>query len=44
MKSKPLYKCPKCGGDVRRNDKIVLASYPPKRRYECDDCEYYEVF
>lgn len=44
MKSKPLYKCPKCGGDVRRNDATVLLSYPPKHRYECDNCEYSEVF
>lgn len=38
--SEPKYKCPKCGGNVRKNLTIVLTSYPPKFRYECDNCNH----
>ena len=45
-KSEPKYICPDCGGDVRKRLDIrldiILTSYPPKYRYECDnpDCKY----
>ena len=42
-KSPALYKCPKCGGNVRRDNSCCLTTYPPMYRYECDDCDYYEV-
>ena len=38
--SEPCFKCPKCGGNVRRNLTMTLASYPPQYRYDCDKCEY----
>ena len=38
--SEPKYKCPKCGGSVRKNLTMVLTSLPPKYRYECDQCDY----
>lgn len=38
--SEPLYMCPKCGGQVRRNETMVLTSYPPQYRFECDNCGY----
>ena len=28
--------CPKCGKKIYVRTDIVLASYPPKRQYECD--------
>ena len=36
--SEPLFKCPVCGGPVRKNLQIVLTSYPPKYLYVCDNC------
>ena len=36
--SEPKYKCEKCGGNVRKNLKIILASLPPKYEYVCDNC------
>lgn len=38
--SEPKYKCPQCGGNVRKNLTIVLASNPPKYTYKCDNCDY----
>lgn len=38
--SEPCFKCPKCGGKVRKNLGMVLTSYPPQYRYECDKCDY----
>ena len=38
--SEPLFKCPKCGGSVRKNLTMTLCSYPPQYRYECADCDY----
>ena len=38
--SEPKYKCPKCGGNVRKNLTMVLTSIPPKYRYECDKCDH----
>ena len=39
-KSEPRFKCPKCGGNVRKVLGVALLTYPAKYRYECDDCEY----
>ena len=39
-KSEPKYKCPECGGIIRRCEGCVLTTYPPQYRYECDDCDY----
>jgi predicted RNA-binding Zn-ribbon protein involved in translation (DUF1610 family) len=39
-KSEPKFKCPKCGGKVRRDETRCLATFPPKHIYECDDCEF----
>lgn len=36
--SEPKFKCPKCGGNVRKNLSIVLTSYPPQYRYDCEKC------
>ena len=38
--SEPCFKCPKCGGSVRKNLGMVLTSYPPQYRYECENCDY----
>lgn len=35
--SDPKYQC-ECGGNMRKRLNMVLASYPPKFRYECDKC------
>lgn len=32
--------CPKCGALLWRRTDIVLTSYPPKFRYECDSCQW----
>lgn len=42
-RSPALYRCPKCGGNVRKDTSFCLTTYPPKYRYECDDCDYYEI-
>ena len=42
-KSDPLFKCPKCGGIVRKDLSYVLLTYPAKYRYECDACDYFTV-
>lgn len=40
--SEPLFQCPECGGGMRRDEMIVLTSYPPKRIYRCDKCGHVE--
>lgn len=40
--SEPKYICPKCGGNMRRNEVRVLTSNPPKRLYQCDKCAFTE--
>ena len=41
--SEPKYICPKChDGDMRRNEMVVLASYPAQYEYCCDKCGYVE--
>lgn len=48
MRSKPKYKCPKCGGGMRQDlsgmGSEVLTCNPPiyRKRYECDSCEFSE--
>ena len=36
--SEPKYQCPVCGGNMRKNLMIVLCSYPPQYKYQCDKC------
>ena len=36
--SEPKYKCPKCGGGMRKNMMVVCASYPATYEYQCDKC------
>lgn len=38
--SEPKYQCPKCGGGMRRNEMIILTSYPAKYEYQCDKCSH----
>ena len=38
--SEPKYQCPECGGGMRRNEMIVLTTYPAKYEYQCDKCGY----
>ena len=40
VKSAPKFRCPDCGGIVRRCEGFCLTTYPPQHRYECDDCDY----
>ena len=40
--SEPKYQCPKCGGEMCRNEMVVLTSYPPQYEYQCDKCGYVE--
>ena len=35
--------CPKCGEFLYRYDKVVLTTYPPKHRYECLKCGWWET-
>ena len=39
-KSEPKFKCPKCGGKVRKDETKCLPTFPPKHLYECDDCDF----
>jgi len=38
--SEPKYNCPNCGGNMRKNMRIVLPSFPPKYEYQCDKCSH----
>ena len=40
--SEPKYQCPKCNGGMRRNEMVVLTSYPAQYEYQCDKCGYIE--
>lgn len=44
--SEPQYKCPKCGGNVRKSllTGLTVACIPPVSLsyYHCDSCEYSE--
>lgn len=37
--SEPKYQCEKCGGNMRKNETIILPSNPPKFEYQCDKCK-----
>lgn len=41
--NKPLFKCPRCNGDVKRDYSVMYMSNPPKYRYFCKSCSYEEV-
>lgn len=41
-RSEPKYRCPKCGGGMRRNEMVVLTSYPAQYEYQCDKCGHVE--
>ncbi len=36
--SEPKFKCDDCGGNVRKDNTIVLATFPPVYRYVCENC------
>lgn len=40
--SEPKYLCTKCNGGMCRNEKVVLASYPPMYEYRCNKCGHIE--
>lgn len=40
--SEPKYQCPKCNGGMRRDETIVLSSFPAQYMYECNKCGYRE--
>lgn len=40
--SEPKYQCPKCNGGMRRDETIVLTSFPAQYMYECNKCGYRE--
>ena len=44
VKSEPKFRCPKCGGIVRKCVDFCLTTFPPQYRYDCDDCEYNTTF
>ena len=37
--SEPKFQCAECGGNVRKNEMLVLTSFPPQYQYVCDDCD-----
>lgn len=37
--SEPKFKCDECGGNVRRDNSIILTTFPPLYRYVCEDCD-----
>jgi predicted nucleic acid-binding Zn ribbon protein len=40
--SEPKYLCTECNGGMCRNEKVVLASYPPMYEYKCNKCGHIE--
>lgn len=38
--SEPKFKCPHCGGNVRKDISVSYMTYPPKYTYKCDNCEF----
>lgn len=42
--NKNLFRCPRCNGGVKRDFSVVFNSDPPKYRYFCKDCGYFEIF
>jgi transposase-like protein len=41
--NKPLYKCPRCNGEVKRDYSVTYMTNPPKYRYFCKSCTFSEV-
>ena len=39
----PMYKCPRCNGEVKRDYSKIFMTNPPKYRYFCKNCSYTEV-
>lgn len=35
--------CPRCGEAIYRDDRVVLTTYPPKYRYECHKCGWFDT-
>ena len=33
--------CPCCGSHLWRDDGVVLTSMPPKKEYQCRNCDWY---
>lgn len=42
--NKALFKCPRCNGEVKRDYSVEYLSNPPKYRYFCKNCSYFEIF
>lgn len=42
--NKELFKCPRCNGGVKRDYSVTYMSNPPKYRYFCKSCGYFEIF
>ena len=40
--SEPKYKCPRCGGVMRRNEMLRYPTCPEQFEYKCDQCAYTE--
>lgn len=40
----PMFECPKCKGNVYRDESIVYMTYPPKYKYFCKDCGFKTIF
>lgn len=41
--SEPKFKCPECNeGGMRKNNMVVLTTYPAKYEYRCDKCGHIE--
>ena len=38
--SEPKFKCPHCGGNVRKDLTTTFLTYPPTYAYSCDDCDF----
>lgn len=41
--SEPLFKCPFCGGNVRRKEDYLMTSFPPVFIYRCDRCKDQDI-
>lgn len=35
--------CPKCGEPIYVNTSVVLTTYPPKYKYQCNKCKWTEA-
>ena len=40
--SEPKFKCPVCDGGMRKNNMVVLTTYPAQYEYRCDKCGHRE--